>query len=89
MSQPTCDYCNNFCALGSFGFFEEAGQIYLKHNTLVAGSLELEKIIPFVADNISVLIAAVSRFIDGLAQIAYAGMTLDAVIEQDLFPKLG
>lgn len=30
-----CDYCNNFCALGSFGFFEEAGQIYLKHNTLV------------------------------------------------------
>ena len=45
--------------------------------------------IPFVADNISVLIAAVSRFIDGLAQIAYAGMTLDAVIEQDLFPKLG
>ena len=26
-----CDYCNNFCALGSFGFFEEAGQIYLKH----------------------------------------------------------
>ena len=19
-----CDYCNNFCALGSFGFFEEA-----------------------------------------------------------------
>ena len=84
-----CDYCNNFCALGSFGFFEEAGQIYLKHNTLVDGSLELEKIIPFVADNISVLIAAVSRFIDGLAQIAYAGMTLDAVIEQDLFPKLG
>lgn len=65
------------------------GQIYLKHNTLVDGSLELEKIIPFVADNISVLIAAVSRFIDGLAQIAYAGMTLDAVIEQDLFPKLG
>ncbi len=61
-----CDYCNNFCALGSFGFFEEAGQIYLKHNTLVDGSLELEKIIPFVADNISVLIAAVSRFIDGL-----------------------
>ena len=60
-----------------------------EHNTLVDGSLELEKIIPFVADNISVLIAAVSRFIDGLAQIAYAGMTLDAVIEQDLFPKLG
>ena len=79
-----CDYCNNFCALGSFGFFEEAGQIYLKHNTLVDGSLELEKIIPFVADNISVLIAAVSRFIDGLAQIAYAGMTLEMCIRDRL-----
>lgn len=84
-----CAYCNDFCALGAFGFFEQAGQIYLKHNTLLDGSLELEKIIPFVADNISVLLAAVSRFIDGLAQIAYAGMTLDAVIDQELFPKVG
>ena len=77
-----------FCALGAFGFYEQAGQIYLKHNTLVDGSLELDKIIPFVADNISVLLAAVSRFIDGLAQVAYAGMTLDAVIDQELFPKM-
>ncbi|WP_125116568.1 hypothetical protein [Agathobaculum sp. Marseille-P7918] len=84
-----CAYCNDFCALGAFGFYEQAGQIYLKHNTLLDGSLELEKIIPFVADNISVLLAAVSRFIDGLAQIAYAGMTLDAVIDQELFPKMG
>lgn len=83
-----CAYCNDFCALGAFGFFEQAGQIYLKHNTLLDGSLELEKIIPFVADNISVLLAAVGRFIDGLAQIAYAGMTLDAVIDQELFPKV-
>ena len=82
-----CDYCNNFCALGAFGFFEQANQIYLKHNTLVDGSLALEKTIPFVADNISVLVAAVSRFIDGLAQIAYAGMTLDAVIEAGPFPE--
>lgn len=87
--RKACAYCNDFCALGAFGFFEQAGQIYLKHNTLVDGSLELEKIIPFVADNISVLLAAVARFIDGLAQIAYAGMTLDAVIDQELFPKLG
>ena len=83
-----CDYCNGFCALGACGFYEQAGQIYLKHNTLVDGSLELDKIIPFVADNISVLLAAVSRFIDGLAQVAYAGMTLDAVIDQELFPKM-
>ena len=87
--RKACVYCNDFCALGAFGFFEQAGQIYLKHNTLVDGSLELEKIIPFIADNISVLLAAVTRFIDGLAQIAYAGMTLDAVIDQELFPKLG
>ena len=83
-----CTYCNDFCALGAFGLFEQAGQIYLKHNTLVDGSAELEKIIPFVADNISVLLASVSRFIDGLAQIGYAGMTLDNVIEQELFPKV-
>ena len=84
-----CGYCNDFCALGAFGFFEQAGQIYLKHNTLIDGSLDLEKNITFVADNISVLLASVSRFIDGLAQIAYAGMTLDAVIDQELFPKIG
>lgn len=86
--QRACEYCSGFCALGSFGFYEQAGQIFLKHNTLVDGSLELEKIIPFVADNISLLLAAVTRFIDGLAQIAYAGMTLESVIDQDLFPKM-
>ena len=74
--QRACEYCSGFCALGSFGFYEQAGQI------------ELEKIIPFVADNISLLLAAVTRFIDGLAQIAYAGMTLESVIDQDLFPKM-
>ena len=83
-----CAYCNDFCALGAFGLFEQAGQIYLKHNTLLDGSLKLDKIIPFVADNISVLLAAVGRFIDGLAQVAYAGMTLEAVIDQELFPKM-
>ena len=83
-----CAYCNDFCALGAFGLFEQASQIYLKHNTLLDGSLKLDKIIPFVADNISVLLAAVGRFIDGLAQVAYAGMTLEAVIDQELFPKM-
>ena len=83
-----CAYCNDFCALGAFGLFEQAGQIYLKHNTLLDGSLKLDKIIPFVADNISVLLAAVGRFIDGLAQVAYAGMTLEAGIDQELFPKM-
>ena len=38
-----CAYCNEFCALGAFGYFEQAGQIYLKHNALLDGSLPLEK----------------------------------------------
>lgn len=87
-TRKACAYCNDFCALGSFGFFEGAGQIYLKHNTLLDGSLELEKIITFVADNISVLLAAVTRFIDGLAAVSFSGMPLDSVIDQELFPKL-
>lgn len=87
--QKACVYCNDFCALGAFGLFEQAGQVYLKHTTLVDGSLDLEKIIPFVADNLSVLLAAVSRFMDGLVQVAYEGMTLEAATEEGLFPKIG
>ncbi|MGI6182394.1 MAG: hypothetical protein ACOYIE_10020, partial [Agathobaculum sp.] len=60
-----CAYCNEFCALGAFGYFEQAGQIYLKHNALVDGSLALEKNIALVADSISLLLASVGRFIDG------------------------
>lgn len=88
-TEKACAYCNDFCALGAFGLFEQAGQVYLKHNTIVDGSLELEKIIPFIADNLSVLLAAVSRFMDGLLQVAYEGKALDTVIDEGLFPKIG
>lgn len=86
--RSACDYCNDFCALGHFGFFEDAGQIYLKHTTLIDTSLELEKVIPFFADNISVLMASVARFVDGFASIGFSGMPVEAAIEQELLPKL-
>lgn len=86
--RAACDYCNDYCALGHFGFFEQAGQIYLKHNTLLDSSLELEQVITFFADNISLLMAAVARFIDGLASIAFSGIPLEAAIEQELFPRV-
>lgn len=83
-----CEYCNDFCALGAFGFFPQAGQLFLKHTTLIDGSLELEKNIRLVADNLSLLLASVGRFIDGLAAVGFSGMPLEAVIDQELFPKL-
>lgn len=88
MTKQSCEYCNDFSALGLFGFFQDAGQIYLKHNTLLDASVPFEKIIPFVADNISLLFASVSRFIDGLATVGFTGMPLQAAIDQELFPHL-
>lgn len=86
VTAQACEYCNDFSALGVFGFFKDAGQIYLKHNTLLDGSVPFEKIIPFVADNISLLFASVTRFIDGLATVGFTGTPLQAAIEQELFP---
>ena len=86
--RAACDYCNDFCALGHLGLFADAGQLYLKHNTLIDGSLELEQIITFFADNISLLMAAVTRFIDGLAAGGFSGLPLEVALEQDLFPKM-
>lgn len=86
--RKACAYCNDFCALGAFGFFEDAGQLYLKHSTLLTEAPKMEDAVSFVADNISLLLAAVSRFIDGLAAVAFSGMPVDAVIDQELFPKL-
>lgn len=87
-TERACRYCNDFSALGSFGFFDPAGQIYLKHNTLVDGSLELEKVITFIADNISLLVASATRFIDAFASIGFSGMTVYDAIEQELLPKV-
>lgn len=86
--REACAYCNNFCAIGHFDFYEEAGQIYLKHNTLLDGALELEQVVSFFADNLSLLMASVTRFIDGLASVGYSGTPLQAAIDQDLLPNL-
>lgn len=83
-----CTYCNDFCALGAFGCFAEAGQVYLKHNTLIDGTLELQQIVTFIADNLSLLLASVSRFIDGLAAVGFSGTPLEGAIAQELFPQL-
>ena len=85
--RKACRYCNDFCALGAFSFFEDAGQLYLKHNTLIDGTIELQKNIAMIADNISLLLAAVGRFIDGLSAVAFSGMPLDAAIDAELLPK--
>lgn len=87
-TRSACEYCNDFCALGHFGFFADAGQIYLKHNTLIDSSLDLEKVITFFADNISLLMASVTRFIDGLASVGFSGMPLEAALEQELLPRI-
>ncbi|MBS5145574.1 MAG: hypothetical protein KHY89_08750 [Butyricicoccus pullicaecorum] len=87
-TERACKYCNDFSALGNFGFFAPAGQIYLKHNTLLDAGLELEKVITFVADNISLLVASATRFIDAFAAIGFSGLPVDAAIDQELLPKM-
>lgn len=87
-TEKACRYCNDFSALGSFGFFAPAGQIYLKHNTLVDASLDLEKVITFVADNISLLVASATRFIDAFAAVGFSGLTVDAAVQQELLPEV-
>jgi len=89
MLRRACTYCNDFCALGAFGLFEGTGQIYLKYNVLIDGSLSLNQNITLLADNISLLIATAARFIDGFAAVGFSGTPLEAVIAQELFPEIG
>lgn len=84
--KKSCDYCNQFAALGYFSFFEPLGKVYLRHHTVIDCSKDLEDIIAFFVDNMILLISTVTRFVDGLASVAFSGMTLDAAIEQQLFP---
>lgn len=86
--RQACDYCNDFSALGSFGYYEPAGQIYLKHNTLVNTGLTLEQVVTFVADNISLLIASATRFIDAFAAAGFSGTPIESLIEQELLPRM-
>ena len=86
--RQTIDYCNDYCLLGSFGYFAPAGQIFLKYSFVLDGSNELEKLVTLIADNISLLVASVSRFIDAFAAAGFTGTPLEAMIDQDLLPKM-
>ncbi len=81
-------HCNDYCALGAFGYFVPAGQLYLKHNTLLPLEDDLQKTITFMADNLSLVLASVARFIDAFAAISNGIMTVDVAIEQELLPRL-
>lgn len=83
-----CEYCNDYCALGAFGYFEPAGQLFLKHNTLVNVGDALEKVVTFMADNLSLVLASVTRFIDAFATISNGVMTVEVAAEQGLLPKM-
>lgn len=83
-----CEHCNDYCALGAFGYFEPAGQLYLKHNTLVNVGDEPQKVIGFMADNLSLVLASVRRFIDAFATVANGVMSVDIAIEQELLPSM-
>lgn len=86
--RKTCEYVNELCALGTFGFSAEMGVLYMKQNTLMDGSLELAQNVPLIADTISLMLASVGKFIDGLASVAFTGTPLEAAIDQELFPNV-
>ena len=86
--EETVAYCNDYCLLGTLGYYAPAGQIFLKYSVLLDGSPELEKVVTLIADNISLLIASVSRFIDALAAAGFTGTPLEAMIDQVLLPQM-
>ena len=81
-------YCNDYCMLGSFGYFEPAGQVFLKYSFLLDGSAGLEKNVQLIADNIALLQASVSRFIDAIAAAGFSGTPMESLIDMDLLPKM-
>ena len=86
--RETIDYCNDYCMLGQFGYFEPAGQIFLKYSCLIDGSAELQKVIQLIADNLSLLVASVSRFIDALSMVGYTGTPIEVLVDQGVLPSM-
>ena len=82
------NYCNDYCMLGSFGYFEPAGQVFLKYSFLLDGSATLEKNVQLIADNIALLQASVGRFIDAFAAAGFSGTPIESLIDMDLLPKM-
>ena len=80
------DHCNDFCAIGQFGVFERAGQVYLRHNIILNLEDEMERIVTDICDYYSLVLASVDRFVDGLAQVATGVATLESAMDMGLFP---
>lgn len=87
-TQKACLYCNEYCALGSFGYFKAAGQVYLKHNMIVNLNAEFKDIVTITVDSLSLLLASVNRFIDAFAAIGNGVMDVKVAIEQELLPRI-
>ncbi len=83
-----CDYCNSFSAIGSFGLFRPAGQLYLKQNVVLDLTDSLEKLANQAVDNLSLLMASVAKFIDPLAAIGNGATTLELAKESDMLPQM-
>lgn len=79
-------YCNDFCPVGQFGVFEQAGQVYMRHNIVLDMEDSLEQIVTEVCDYYSLILASVGRFIDALAQIGSGATTIELARDMDLLP---
>ncbi len=79
-------YCNDFCPIGQFGVFENAGQVYMRHNLVVNMEDTLERIVTDICDYYSLMIASIGRFIDALAQIASGATTIELARDMELLP---
>lgn len=86
--RKACEYCNDYCAVGAFSYFTPAQQLYLKHNTVLDTRGDLEQIVTIIAENISLALASVQRFIDAFAAISNGVMTVDTAIAQELLPQI-
>ncbi len=79
-------YCNDFCPIGQFGVFEQAGQVYMRHNMVLNMEDSLERIVTDICDYYSLMIASIGRFIDALAQIASGASTIELARDMELLP---
>ena len=79
-------YCNDFCPVGQFGIFEQAGQVYMRHNVVLDLEDDLEKIVTEICDYYSLMLASIGRFIDALAQIASGATNIELARDMDLLP---
>lgn len=79
-------YCNDFTPVGQFGVFEQAGQVYMRHNLVITADDDLERIVTEICDYFSLMLASIGRFVDALAQIASGATTIELARDMELLP---